>query len=88
MSMPHLLRSMLLREGMIELDQHIQRTRGYGPAEGWEPGLELSHRDSSSDYDAERHDRIRAAREGQRGTAEHWLAQRETQREHKRNGNR
>ena len=82
MTQPHILKTLLERDGnpdLLLLSLYIQHTQGWDQAQRWEPRSPFGpaiYRDSSGDYDAVKHDRIKAAREGKRGTAEHTQAQR------------
>jgi hypothetical protein len=90
MTQPHILKTLLEQDGhtdLLLLALYIQHTQGWAEPALWEPRSPFGpaiNRDSRGDYAADRHDRIKAAREGKRGTAEHTQAQRQTQQEHKR----
>jgi hypothetical protein len=88
MTQSHILKTLLERDGhpdLLLLALYIQHTQGWAEPELWEPRSPFGaavYRDSSGDYDADKHERIKAAREAKRGTAEHTQAQRRVQQEH------
>ena len=90
MTQPHILKTLLERDGhpdLLLLALYIQHTQGWAEPELWEPRSPFGsaiNRDSRGDYAADRHDRIKAAREAKRGTAEHTQAQRKVQQEHRK----
>lgn len=88
MTQPHILKTLLERDGhpdLLLLALYIQHTQGWAEPALWEPRSPFGpaiNRDSKRDYDAVKQERIRPAREGKRGTAEHTQAQRKVQQEH------
>ena len=90
MTQPHILKTLLERDGnpdLLLLSLYIQHTQGWDEPALWEPRSPFGaavYRDTSSDYDAVKQAKIRPAREGKRGTAEHTQAQRKTQLEHRK----
>jgi hypothetical protein len=90
MTQPHILKTLLERDGhpdLLLLALYIQHTQGWAEPELWEPRspfVPAIYRDSRGDYDADKHERIKAAREAKRGTAEHTQAQRKVQQEHRK----
>ena len=92
MAQPHILKTLLEQDGSTELlllSLYIQHTQGWTEPEIWEPLSPFGpafHRDSRGDYDAVKHEKIKPAREGKRGTAEHKQAQLKAQLENIRYG--
>ena len=92
MAQPHILKTLLEQNGhpdLLLLSLYIQHTQGWAEPALWEPRSPFGsvvYRDTSSDYDAVKQAKIRPAREGKRGTAEHKQAQRKTQLENIRYG--
>jgi len=92
MTQPHILKTLLEQDGSTDLllfALYIQHTQGWTEPEIWEPRSPFGpafYRDSSGDYDADKHQKIQAAREAKRGTAEHTKAQLKAQLENIRYG--
>lgn len=92
MTQPHILKT-LLEHGrhpdLLLFALYIQHTQGWAEPERWEPRSRFEpafYRDSSGDYDAVNHERIRAAQEARRGSMAHRQREFEIKRENVKYG--